>query len=1389
MLPLYSASVVAENGKSGKLWRTGSMNTDDQDQSLGDAATFAGSSKRRSADASLGDERTLGGGDAAGIDTVFDNIEVVDLAARYKTEGTLGRGGMGEVLLALDTRLDRKVAIKRILGEAARSKTAVSRFLTEAKAIAALNHPNVVQIYDYGRAADGPFLIMEYVDGSSLLDRCRDGALPLEQAVDLACQLCDGLAKAHDLGIVHRDIKPANVLLTKDGLPKLTDFGLAKAEATDHQMTMTGAVLGTPDFMPPEQRRDATEVDHRGDLWSLAATVYQMVTGRSPKIIRFDVLPGELTKVLGKALEDRKDDRYQTARELRDALKGSLRAGATAVEELVQGQCPACGVKNESSRRFCRGCGESLEAACLACTKPTPLWEEICGSCGAKQTPLADERRQAMAAKQAEAEGLLGDCEFDRALGIATALRDEPHPKLRFLSGWAESFLGQIETSRTEQTREAVAAIDEAGKHEAAYDYLSAQVALESIPAALQAVILPGTEEPAAALLERVKQKQAKALRLEGLIKERLAAKQLDELLPEVERFLALRPDRKDVAKIREQLLDRRTRQEAARDEAVAAAKASLAAHAYERAQAALATIAAAAVTPEVTQLRERIEGLVLQVRTLSQQIKERVGGKTLDGLLPVVEEYLRLKPDEADAVSLRLSLQQREEKFAAEIAVRLEQARTLAAGCRFEEAVKLLRAVPEARRSPALETLLERATSLGALRAPALRALNDAVAGGYAAAIAGAREYRDGLAAAHLTDPECESLVTKAEAADDQEKRARRLLFITGATAAGIVAVIMMVGAGWWMRSSMRAESLTRAIANGRWDDALAIEPDNAAALVGRARQKLAANPADVAGAFADLDQAGRQPGAADTVKPVRAEAHAWQAVTRAQANQLDQAAQDLRAARSGGAPANVVARAAAAIAKGWLDRGGTAVTKGDIQGARRAADAALAAGADAVAVLAIWQEYVRGRIERLDAKGLEAACVEAKKVGLVGKEEAKWWIEFGQKAASPPHENTADVIRAADAALAAGADAGVVGSLRTRGMVLEARSLLKSDVEGAVDRMLEASLFDRSFVEAALREPEFAVVKAGLVGKYRDRFDQALVRQGWEEALAIAGTAEVIDPSSATWVSEAVGRVPPAALAALPPAALAALPPAALAKIPPLRNSIGVELKLLPGGGFTMGQAGGESDETPHQVTLTKPVYIGVYEVTNAQWKRVMGSVPSHWQDADRPVEQVSWEDAVEFCRKLSALPAERQAGRVYRLPTEAEWEYACRAGTDTKYSFGDDESRLDEYGWYDGNSGNQTHPVGKKKPNGWGLFDMHGNVWEWCSDLYGEYPKGAVTDPQGPSGASARVFRGGSWLSTARYCRSANRSGSGPSFRPSLGFRLALSPSGASPPEAEQ
>jgi len=224
-------------------------------------------------------------------------------------------------------------------------------------------------------------------------------------------------------------------------------------------------------------------------------------------------------------------------------------------------------------------------------------------------------------------------------------------------------------------------------------------------------------------------------------------------------------------------------------------------------------------------------------------------------------------------------------------------------------------------------------------------------------------------------------------------------------------------------------------------------------------------------------------------------------------------------------------------------------------------------------------------------------------------------------------------------------------------------------------------------------------------------------------------------------------------------------------------LKNSIGIKLKFLPAGRFTMGQADGETDETPHAVTLSKPYYLGVTEVTNGQWKRVMGSVPSHWKYSELPVESITWEDAREFCQKLSALPQERQAGRVYRLPTEAEWEYACRARSATQYSFGDDEAFLVDHAWYF-HQGGEAHPVGQKTPNAWGLFDMHGNVSEWCSDWYGDYGRGAATDPLGPMNASTRVLRGGNWRCAAVACRSASRAQLDPSGRSSyLGFRLAL------------
>ena len=228
-------------------------------------------------------------------------------------------------------------------------------------------------------------------------------------------------------------------------------------------------------------------------------------------------------------------------------------------------------------------------------------------------------------------------------------------------------------------------------------------------------------------------------------------------------------------------------------------------------------------------------------------------------------------------------------------------------------------------------------------------------------------------------------------------------------------------------------------------------------------------------------------------------------------------------------------------------------------------------------------------------------------------------------------------------------------------------------------------------------------------------------------------------------------------------------------------LTNSIGVKLVLIAPGEFLMGSP----QEMPqHRVQITKLFYLGVYEVTQAQYQKVVGNNPSKFKGESLPVETVSWKDAVAFCKRLSEVAEERAAGRTYRLPTEAEWEYACRAGSTSKYSFGDSEAELGKHAWYKQNSDMKTHPVGKKQPNVWGLYDMHGNVFEWCQDGDGGYEAGPASDPSGPDSATRRVLRGGSGEDGGWFCRSAFRFGSVPGDRkPCDGFRVALVQSDAS------
>jgi uncharacterized protein (TIGR02996 family) len=271
----------------------------------------------------------------------------------------------------------------------------------------------------------------------------------------------------------------------------------------------------------------------------------------------------------------------------------------------------------------------------------------------------------------------------------------------------------------------------------------------------------------------------------------------------------------------------------------------------------------------------------------------------------------------------------------------------------------------------------------------------------------------------------------------------------------------------------------------------------------------------------------------------------------------------------------------------------------------------------------------------------------------------------------------------------------------------------------------------------------------------------------------------------------------------------------------VPLLTNSVGMQLALIPPGVFLMGSPDSEverqRDEAPqHEVGISRPFYLGVYPVTQGQWQRVMGrwwqrltgSNPSWFcasgggkdevrglDTRDFPVECVSWEEAVAFCGKLSELPEERRAKRRYRLPTEAEWEYACRGGAPSSTPFHFGNSLCSSQANFDGN-----HPYGAvargpflQRPtevgayqvsNGFGLYDLHGNVWEWCADWYGEhyYAGSPRLDPPGPSEGSGRVVRGGSWSHSGQLCRSADRYGHAPGVRYAyIGFRVALVPSG--------
>ncbi|MEW5736830.1 MAG: protein kinase [Thermodesulfobacteriota bacterium] len=327
-----------------------------------------------------------------------------DPDGRFQIIGELGKGGMGVVYKARDRKLGRVVALKCLRPETQENQKTLERFWNEAKAIASLNHFNIIQLYNVLDKGSDLWIEMEFVPGGSLKDKVvKGGPLPVEEIIEVGIQISDALAHAHEKGICHRDVKPGNILMTERGTPKLGDFGLAREAGQSQENTVRGALVGTMFFAAPEQMAGGGNIDGRSDIYSLGATLYAAATGEAPRAIRLDRVPERVREVIGRCLEERPDRRYQDAADLKKALE-NLRAPTHTTGRA----CTQCGHTNPLSVRYCQKCGNALAGRmekCSKCGQENLADAEFCGRCGMSLHSL----RLCQAAQRAFSEGRIAE--------------------------------------------------------------------------------------------------------------------------------------------------------------------------------------------------------------------------------------------------------------------------------------------------------------------------------------------------------------------------------------------------------------------------------------------------------------------------------------------------------------------------------------------------------------------------------------------------------------------------------------------------------------------------------------------------------------------------------------------------------------------------------------------------------------------------------------------------------------------------------------------------------------------------------------------------------------------------------------------------------------------
>ena len=1212
---------------------------------------------------------------AEGVRRTVESGGDVKIVGGFELLDKLGEGGMGVVYKAKQLSLEREVALKILPERLNKDREFVARFEREAKVAAKLDHVNIVRALDVGEAQGLHYFAMEFVEGENLgeiLD--RDGKMTEDKAIDIMLQSSRALQHAHEHSLIHRDIKPDNILVTKTGVAKVADLGLARStDENSTRMTVTGTAMGTPHYISPEQARGEADVDIRTDIYSLGVTFYHMLTGHppfqgstaavvitrrlteDPPWIR-DVLPNiseGTAMVVRKMMARDRNDRYKDPADLIHDM-----------ELIADNKLPeiAKGAPGQSSSSTALPAATAQPPAPGSETRGTGVVPVVTPPTGPNPALLIGS--------------IVGGAVV--VVGIVLAIV--------FSSGGDDNGTSSGGGQQQVSAGEVFKIISEIKKLEREGDLEGAISTAETAKSSFEGT--PDAPKFATVLadLKRKQEREVMAKDQFELIKRLADSGNASEALSQARKAEGKYDGTKMEDQLKTQLAELKARAEET-----------------EKARSKLRVVLGIVKDLEKDGTYEK----ALQVAKRDyEELKDVEGADELTQVIERLENRVGAKEDAAAIQDAKLI-------------------RDLAAGGAYGQALaKAIEAVDKyagtrqantfAKLRDEIRAQMQKAQADSA-KTKELNALmkeaSDAMGGKrYAAAVAA---YEKALKV--KSSPETKKLLADAKYANHMDVASSKEK--AGDLAGALEEVIKAAGVKDTAEARSRSKDLERRI--------------------GLTKAVASAEKLELAGKLAEAKDAY---------------AAALKVATPAEQKDITTA----------------LSRVSAAM----LDAGATAEL--------------------AQVETLIGKKDYKNAIERASAGLKKYPAKRAEFVAL--RDEAQGQLTRGELSKRAKAKRDALLKRAADAvnarkyddAIAAYEDAlKIEASGKTRDLLADARyqkhlsASMAKEREGKLAdalQQVDAAIAAKSTPLAAQRRKELE--RRIALGKAMEAA-RALARKGQtDEAIdAMTKSMEGASDSERKSIASEIARLE---------SGKAPEPAQPTAKT--ITSRTGMKLALVPGGVYTLGQAGGQADEKPVRKVTLNPFYIGVYEVTNAQFRRFnpRHETSQYSKGPNCPAVGITWSQANDYCAWLSR--AERAT---YRLPTEAEWEAAARGTDERIYPWGNNAStRLLNWGNPKNKAASRADghlfaaPVGSypKGASPFGCLDMAGNVWEWCMDWYAAdaYAKGTATNPRGPRGGKEKVLRGGSWYHSATLARSANRHKLDPRSRqPSVGFRVVMEP----------